>query len=53
MLGQPSYFGVVLQHRIAEGGRADEPTFARVLDQRVLACPPAERVVVNILLLMP
>ena len=53
MLGQPTDFRVVFEHGLAECGRADEPAFSWVLDQRVLACSPAEWVIVNILFLVP
>ena len=52
MLRQPVDAAVVRQHLFLEGGRADEPAFSRILDQRILFGPPAERIIVQILLLM-
>ena len=52
VLRQPIDFGVVGQHLVAEPRRADEPALARILDERVLLRPPAERIVVQILFLM-
>ena len=52
VLGQPVDPAVVGQHLFLEGGCADEPAFAGILDQRVLFRPPAERIIVHVLLLV-
>ena len=49
VLGQPGDPGVVGQHPIAERGRADKPALPRVLDQRIVVGPPAERIIVQVL----
>ena len=49
---QPVDAAVVGQHLFLEGRGADEPTLAGILDQRVFFRPPAERIVVNVLLLV-
>ena len=43
---------VVLQHRVLELRRADEPALTRILDQRILIGTPTERIVVQVLLLV-
>ncbi len=43
---------VVREHLVLELRRADEPALARILDQRIFFGPPAERIVVKVLLLM-
>ena len=52
VLRQPVDAAVVLEHLLLEGGGADEPTLARILDQRVFFRPPTERIVVDVLLLV-
>ena len=46
VLGQPTDPSVVLQHQVAESGRADEPASPRVLNQRIVFGTPTKRVVV-------
>ena len=52
VLRQPVDPAVVGQHLLLEGRGADEPALARILDQRVFFGPPAERIVVDVLLLV-
>ena len=52
VLWQPVDPGVVGQHRLAKLARADKPALPRILDERIIVGPPAERVVVDILLLV-
>ena len=52
VLGQPVDLLVVGQHLVFELRRADEPALARILDQRIFFGPPAERILVQVLLLM-
>ena len=52
MIGQPIDRLIVCQHGFAKLCRSDKPTFARILNQRIFTRPPAERVVVEILLLV-
>ncbi len=52
MLGKPVDLRVVGEHRLAELAGADKPAGAGVLDQRVVVSPPAEGIVVEVLLLM-
>ena len=53
VIWKPSDLGIVLQHHVSESGGTNEPTLARILNQGIFARPPAERIVVNILLLVP
>ena len=52
VLGQPVDPGVVGEHLLAELARADKPALSGILDQRIVVGPPAERIVVDILLLV-
>ena len=51
MLWQPVDLLIVGQHLVFELGRTNEPTLARVLDQRIVIGSPAKRIVVQVLLL--
>ena len=51
MFGQPVDLPVVGDHLVLELGGSDEPAFARILDQRILFGSPAERIVVQVLVL--
>ena len=52
VLRQPVDAAVVGEHLLFELRGADEPALPRILDQRILFGPPAERVFVQILLLV-
>ena len=50
---QPTDFLIVLKHGLTERSRSDEPTFARILNERIFACSPAEWIIVQVLFLVP
>ena len=50
VFGQPANLAIVGEHPILELGRANEPALAGILDQGVVFCPPAERILVEVLL---
>ena len=52
VLGQPVDLALLASICVFELRRADEPTLARILDQRIFFGPPAERIVVQVLFLM-
>ena len=52
VLGKPVDFVVVREHLLVAGGSPDEPRRACVLDQRIFIGPPAERIVVAVVLTM-
>jgi hypothetical protein len=52
VVGEPVHLLVVGEQVLAKPAGADEPALPRILDQRILVGPPAEGIVVDILLLM-